>query len=169
MNFQPIQHGEKKKGNKMTSLKTMYDFFWQLPLRGWESGSISANKQRADGICAENFTSAGSRPGQNSSVVILLSGLQTQLASEKQLYSKNNTLRIIYFLLLHCAFKKIMLQLLLFTADIKNIINDIKCTLCSAASVLLFTAQLGFVRPDSKVSINNSQVVSQSLHEWSLT
>ncbi len=40
-------------------------------LRGWASGSLSANTETADGLCVESFTSPGAGPGQNSSVIIL--------------------------------------------------------------------------------------------------
>lgn len=45
--------------------------FWILPLRGWASGLLSANKETADGLCVETFVSPGAGPGQNSSVIIL--------------------------------------------------------------------------------------------------
>lgn len=49
-----------------------HDFCLQLVLRGWAWGPLSANKDTADGLCAEFFTMPGSGPGQNSTVPFLL-------------------------------------------------------------------------------------------------
>lgn len=56
MNSKPLWHCEKKlwptckhpQENHMTSLKTMQDVFWQLPLRGWVLGHVWAKKETAD-------------------------------------------------------------------------------------------------------------------------
>lgn len=79
MNSNPIWDCEKKlqpmqkcpEGNQMTSLQTTHGFFCKLSLRGWASGCLSANKETADGLCVECFTSPGALPGPNSSVIVL--------------------------------------------------------------------------------------------------
>lgn len=71
-----LRHCEKKlqptykcpEGNGVTSLKTTQLL---LNTEGMSSGFLSANKQTADGLCVESFTSPGARPAQNSSVIIL--------------------------------------------------------------------------------------------------